>query len=82
MLVLFGQGLEAAPCCACAVLDVGTGTGAAAAGASERGAKVTAVDAEPGMVVRAALAAPESEFAGPGGGFALPHAALMAHGQA
>jgi SAM-dependent methyltransferase len=43
------------------VLDVGTGTGAAAAAACERGAKVTAVDAEPGMVARAALAAPEAD---------------------
>ncbi|MFI1104597.1 class I SAM-dependent methyltransferase [Streptomyces melanogenes] len=43
------------------VLDVGTGTGAAAALACERGAKVTAVDAEPGMLGRAALAAPEAE---------------------
>ncbi|MFZ3597889.1 class I SAM-dependent methyltransferase [Streptomyces sp. BH104] len=43
------------------VLDVGTGTGAVAALASERGAKVTAVDAEPGMVTRAALAAPEAD---------------------
>jgi SAM-dependent methyltransferase len=43
------------------VLDVGTGTGAAAAVACERGAKVTAVDAEPGMVARAALAAPEAD---------------------
>ncbi|MEW2394964.1 class I SAM-dependent methyltransferase [Streptomyces sp. NPDC046862] len=44
------------------VLDVGTGTGAAAALACERGAKVTAVDAEPGMVARAALAAPEADM--------------------
>ncbi|MCD9586570.1 class I SAM-dependent methyltransferase [Streptomyces sp. 8ZJF_21] len=43
------------------VLDVGTGTGTAAAAACERGAKVTAVDAEPGMVARAALAAPEAD---------------------
>ncbi|MFF3286686.1 class I SAM-dependent methyltransferase [Streptomyces sp. NPDC003023] len=40
------------------VLDVGTGTGAAAVAACERGAKVTAVDAEPGMVARAASTAP------------------------
>lgn len=43
------------------VLDVGTGTGTAAAVACERGAKVTAVDAEPGMVPRAALAVPDAE---------------------
>ncbi|MFD7613086.1 class I SAM-dependent methyltransferase [Streptomyces sp. NPDC059828] len=43
------------------VLDVGTGTGTAAAAACERGAKVTAVDAEPGMLVRAALAAPSAD---------------------
>ncbi|TDU02432.1 methyltransferase family protein [Streptomyces sp. 846.5] len=40
------------------VLDVGTGTGTAAAAAGVRGAKVTAVDAEPGMVELAARAAP------------------------
>ncbi|WP_267882732.1 methyltransferase domain-containing protein [Streptomyces sp. NRRL S-813] len=39
---------------------MGTGTGTAAAVACERGAKVTAVDAAPGMVARAALAAPGS----------------------
>ncbi|MER6274456.1 class I SAM-dependent methyltransferase [Streptomyces sp900105755] len=43
------------------VLDVGTGTGSVAAVACERGAKVTAVDAEPGMVAQAALAAPEAD---------------------
>ncbi|MFE6973001.1 class I SAM-dependent methyltransferase [Streptomyces sp. NPDC057682] len=43
------------------VLDVGTGTGTAAAVAYERGAKVTAVDAEPGMVAEAALAVPEAD---------------------
>ncbi|WP_167357451.1 class I SAM-dependent methyltransferase [Streptomyces cellostaticus] len=43
------------------VLDVGTGTGSAAAAACERGAKVTAVDAEPGMVARAARAAPGAD---------------------
>ncbi|MEU2158736.1 methyltransferase domain-containing protein [Streptomyces sp. NPDC019396] len=43
------------------VLDVGTGTGTAAAAACERGAKVTAVDAEPDMLVRAALAAPSAD---------------------
>ncbi|MFI0965860.1 class I SAM-dependent methyltransferase [Streptomyces sp. NPDC021080] len=43
------------------VLDVGTGTGTVAALACERGAKVTAVDAEPGMVARAALTAPEAD---------------------
>lgn len=37
------------------VLDVGTGTGTAAAAACGRGAKVTAVDAEPSMVEMAAL---------------------------
>ncbi len=43
------------------VLDVGTGTGTAAALACRRGAKVTAVDAGPGMVAQAALAAPEAD---------------------
>jgi SAM-dependent methyltransferase len=43
------------------VLDVGAGTGTAAAVACERGAKVTAVDAEPGMVARAASAVPEAD---------------------
>ncbi|MBO4253176.1 class I SAM-dependent methyltransferase [Streptomyces griseorubiginosus] len=43
------------------VLDVGTGTGTAAALACERAAKVTAVDAEPDMVSRAALAAPQAD---------------------
>ncbi|MGW4380450.1 class I SAM-dependent methyltransferase [Kitasatospora sp. NPDC004531] len=41
-----------------AVLDVGTGTGTAAAGACARGARVTAVDAEPGMLAEARRAAP------------------------
>ncbi|GAA1306339.1 class I SAM-dependent methyltransferase [Saccharothrix xinjiangensis] len=40
------------------VLDVGTGTGTAASAAVDRGALVTAVDAEPGMVELAARAAP------------------------
>ncbi|WP_427925118.1 class I SAM-dependent methyltransferase [Streptomyces sp. cg40] len=43
------------------VLDVGTGTGTVAAAACERGARVTAVDAEPGMVARAAQAVPEAD---------------------
>ncbi|WP_407991754.1 class I SAM-dependent methyltransferase [Kitasatospora sp. CMC57] len=43
------------------VLDVGTGTGTVAAAACERGAKVTAVYAEPGMVELAAQAAPSAE---------------------
>jgi SAM-dependent methyltransferase len=43
------------------VLDVGTGTGSIAAAACERGAKVAAVDAEPGMVACAAQAAPEAD---------------------
>lgn len=43
------------------VLDVGTGTGTAAVAACERGAKVTAVDAEPGMAALAASAAPEAD---------------------
>ena len=43
------------------VLDAGTGTGAAAAGAVLRGARVTAVDAEPSMVRRAAQAVPEAD---------------------
>ncbi|WP_079173713.1 methyltransferase domain-containing protein [Streptomyces monashensis] len=43
------------------VLDVGTGTGSVGVVACERGAKVTAVDAEPGMVARAAQAAPEAD---------------------
>jgi SAM-dependent methyltransferase len=43
------------------VLDVGTGPGTVAAAAAERGAKVTAVDAEPSMVERAGQAAPEAD---------------------
>ncbi|WLW58322.1 class I SAM-dependent methyltransferase [Streptomyces sp. YU58] len=43
------------------VLDVGTGTGAVAAAACERGAKVTAVDTEPGMVALAAQTAPAAD---------------------
>lgn len=43
------------------VLDVGTGTGAAAVAACERGARVTAVDAEPAMVARTTLAAPQAD---------------------
>ncbi|MFK0294704.1 class I SAM-dependent methyltransferase [Streptomyces sp. NPDC090442] len=42
------------------LLDVGTGTGAAAVAALDRGAEVTAVDAEPDMVRTAAAAAPEA----------------------
>ncbi|MFJ8821091.1 class I SAM-dependent methyltransferase [Streptomyces sp. NPDC102467] len=44
------------------VLDVGTGTGTAAAAASARGAQVAAVDAEPGMVARAAQAVPGADI--------------------
>ena len=44
------------------VLDVGTGTGTAAAAAIAHGAKVTAVDAEPGMVATAAALVPKAEF--------------------
>ncbi|MGW2917537.1 class I SAM-dependent methyltransferase [Streptomyces angustmyceticus] len=40
------------------VLDVGTGTGSAAAAACARGARVVAVDAEPGMARRAARTVP------------------------
>ncbi|GAA4880226.1 class I SAM-dependent methyltransferase [Kitasatospora terrestris] len=40
------------------LLDVGTGTGTVAAAACERGAEVTAVDAEPSMLALAAQAAP------------------------
>ncbi|WP_107068312.1 class I SAM-dependent methyltransferase [Streptomyces sp. CT34] len=43
------------------VLDVGTGTGVVAAAAGARGARVTAVDAEPDMVRYAAHAVPEAE---------------------
>jgi SAM-dependent methyltransferase len=43
------------------VLDVGTGTGTVAAAACARGAKVTAVDAEPSMVELAGQAAPSAE---------------------
>ncbi|WP_067276937.1 class I SAM-dependent methyltransferase [Streptomyces jeddahensis] len=43
------------------VLDVGTGTGAAAAAACARGAKVTAVDAEPSMVRLAERSVPEAD---------------------
>jgi SAM-dependent methyltransferase len=44
------------------VLDVGTGPGTIAAAAAERGAEVTAVDAEPSMVERARRAAPEADI--------------------
>ncbi|QKW23550.1 class I SAM-dependent methyltransferase [Kitasatospora sp. NA04385] len=44
-----------------AVLDVGTGTGAAAAAACARGARVTAVDAEPSMLAEARRNAPQAE---------------------
>ncbi|MEV6104241.1 class I SAM-dependent methyltransferase [Streptomyces sp. NPDC051940] len=43
------------------VLDVGTGTGAVAAAACDRGAKVTAVDTEPGMVALARRSAPTAD---------------------
>jgi SAM-dependent methyltransferase len=43
------------------LLDVGTGTGTVAAAACERGARVTAVDAEPSMVERAGRAVPSAE---------------------
>ncbi|MGW1027579.1 class I SAM-dependent methyltransferase [Streptomyces sp. NPDC002577] len=43
------------------VLDVGTGTGAVAAAACARGAKVTAVDAEPSMVRLAARSVPDAD---------------------
>jgi SAM-dependent methyltransferase len=43
------------------VLDVGTGSGTVAAAACGRGAKVTAVDAEPSMVAVAARAAPGAD---------------------
>ncbi|WP_329611693.1 class I SAM-dependent methyltransferase [Kitasatospora herbaricolor] len=43
------------------VLDVGTGTGTVAVAACARGAKVSAVDAEPGMVDMAGRAAPSAE---------------------
>ncbi|WP_329405342.1 class I SAM-dependent methyltransferase [Streptomyces virginiae] len=55
--LLDAAGIEAGSC----VLDVGTGTGTAAAAACERGAKVTAVDAEPSMVAAAARTAPAAE---------------------
>lgn len=44
-----------------AVLDVGTGTGTVAALAAGRGARVTAVDAEPSMVVATAARLPEAD---------------------
>ncbi|MFI0897435.1 class I SAM-dependent methyltransferase [Streptomyces sp. NPDC020983] len=44
------------------LLDVGTGAGTVAAAAATRGALVTAVDAEPGMIELARKAAPEAEF--------------------
>lgn len=44
------------------LLDIGTGTGTVAAAASARGARVTAVDAEPGMIELARQYAPEAEF--------------------
>lgn len=45
-----------------ALLDVGTGTGTVARAAVTRGAKVTAVDAEPSMLDLARGKAPEAEF--------------------
>lgn len=45
-----------------ALLDVGTGTGNVARAAMARGAKVTAVDAEPSMLDLARGKAPEAEF--------------------
>jgi SAM-dependent methyltransferase len=44
------------------LLDIGTGAGTVAAAAVARGAHVTAVDAEPGMIELARQAAPEAEF--------------------
>ncbi|HEY0535230.1 MAG TPA: methyltransferase domain-containing protein [Actinoplanes sp.] len=44
-----------------AVLDVGTGTGTVAALAAERGARVTAVDAEPSMVAATAARLPGAD---------------------
>lgn len=44
------------------LLDVGTGIGTVAAEASARGAQVTAVDAEPGMIELARHNAPDAEF--------------------
>jgi SAM-dependent methyltransferase len=44
-----------------AVLDVGTGTGTVAALAVQRGARVTAVDAEPSMVAATAARLPEAD---------------------
>ncbi|MFJ7775655.1 class I SAM-dependent methyltransferase [Streptomyces yangpuensis] len=43
------------------VLDVGTGTGTVAEAACTRGAKVSAVDADPGMIVMAGQAVPAAE---------------------
>jgi SAM-dependent methyltransferase len=43
------------------VLDAGTGPGTVAAAAVARGARVTAVDAEPSMVARAAAALPDAD---------------------
>lgn len=45
-----------------ALLDVGTGTGTLARAAVARGARVTAVDAEPSMLALARGKAPEAEF--------------------
>ena len=44
------------------LLDVGTGIGTVAAAAGALGAKVTAVDAEPGMIELARHTAPQAEF--------------------
>lgn len=44
------------------LLDIGTGVGTVAAAATARGARVTAVDAEPGMIELARRHAPEAEF--------------------
>ncbi|WP_338058605.1 methyltransferase domain-containing protein [Streptomyces noursei] len=70
-------------------LDAGTGTGTAAAAACARGARVTAVDAEPDMVRSAATAAPGAvvrlaalpHLPFPDGQLSLPHTALLASGR-
>ena len=88
-----GALLDAAGVGAAEVLDVGTGPGLVAAVAMERGAKVTAVDAEPSMAEAAArnvpgldvrlavlpdLPLPDADFDAVTGNFVINHAVTRA----